>query len=675
MAYNEVDYQKLDAFFRSMTTGYLDPLNSNRQWATRVIEGLIDSKNIEGSTAERMRDYLRDVHLTILRQLGAIANRLEIYYQCYINAYLTSADERHDSRFSSEELAELPGTLDDRSRSASALDANMENTLRGMSRLFTPATKYRGTATIEYLLKAQKNFIRELDETVADIEDNCCKDAIAEIDGMIELLHSYIAANMGHDHAYISAYTSDQRGASYHMLTQCYAAVSADMEANGEAYARLRNRIWNFGLEHQRDKDSVQYKDAARTIMIIGCIGDFCITGAELAVMATGVVPKPVVTIIGGAVQGGWRGYYTVVADQIGNYRSGDGALIDEAALKKSIVNGTITGATSALFTVGAGALFEHIGDNAFVYQVTHSESVIVKHSSGFAMKYLEKETSSICGSVTEHFVDTMYDNVEQGNVSKGTIVDAWVDASKLGLKEEFEEGGALKTGAETLVGYVIDEPHKAYIKGKYEQPEDLGSSHTMIRTLFRGGKEGVKSAASEFAGEFVEGSVKSGSVQGGLEQAGELITDETKRIKLIGGTLNEMGSGMIEDRLSQRLEQEIIDENRAGHSRERATAALGQEEPIPVDALGNPDYAKTSAIFTDEKTSIKAEVEVNTYGHRDTEALIKEANRKYGSRIGRSDFETPKDYRWVLKFDGKFGSQKATLQLVRGDKLPGAGA
>lgn len=654
----EVDYGKLNNYFVHFKES-LNSLYEGVESLRAAIDALIASQNIKGNTADHMRNYFRDTHLTILTMVKDICTQLVMAYADYIAAHASAESETgYNVCFCSEELENLDPALKHAIDRAGNLDDGVRLALREVQDIYTPGVRYRGLDDLARAMGTMRSYTAQLDEVIQRVEDTGCTESLAGLNGLIDMLNSFINSNRQLETGAQLSYTQQRNPGLYRDIVAYEASFDAYIAENGEYYAQLfLNIISNFYSQKNDERNAELYeqnKKYAGLVRFWGFIGDLAIKGFGIAFELIGV-PKPASDIlIGGTLGGAWEGYYTSIADQIENYKVGSGQLVTQNEVDRGITLGGVKGTLRSTIDYGLGGMFEFIGDNEVVARWENSKNPVFKHVTKFSEKYVEKELTSCGGTMTDKWVDRTLDNIGSGEWS----VDGYIDDARAAINEEFKEGKALGNLTDTVIDYGAGEMHKKFKwYGNVESPDELEATHTGGRTvkeaLYQGGKEFVK----ENVGEFAEGSFKDRSFEAGFKSLSELYTDPEKRSSMFYDAGSAALSGGFEDRITQQYEQEIIDANRGSYY-------PGKK----MDKLGFTDFSDSLYVYEDKVsgTSFSAEVDIKTYGDMNYQDLCREAERRYGSRIGDSDFQCPDDYKWVAKFTGKYDTQEVTMQLVK---------
>lgn len=676
----KVEYDKIEGFFLRFLGPSLSTLvNGGLANTEQAVKSLIESTNISGSTADRMREYFGDVHITILNMMRRIASLMVIQLQKYIYTYIALVDSHVNARFSSQEFCDIATELTGDVNHAEYIDNEVRKILADISPLYTPNNVggYRGVYDSVQLINKIKAQLDTLDTQIKQIESEFSTTALSEIDMLLDLLGSYIASNAGHDSVYISAYHGEAKDDTYRALVRHEKAIGEYISEHSDDYVEINNYIRDRATARSQGEINAELrkdlKKAAQTVRIMGYVGDACIAIGKLALIAYGA-PKPAVDVVGGAAGGAWKNWYTEISDEMESYNLGDGALVEKDKLVEKTIVGGVEGTATGVISVGTDEIFSFIGDAGFVGKLTNSENPVIKHTTKIGLKYVEKEVESIEGGISKRYIEAKAEEITKGKTEDGrSAFEIAFDLETI-KKEEIDEGGWAKTGAETLVSYTFGEMEKGQ-EAKIKTPDETMKTHGIKRTVLKSGYKALETAASETAGTgagtfFSSQADGESRIDASTKAMKELYTDPSKREKLISKTAIKTMSEAFTDIEDQRLESNRIAENETRHTQERATEALGRKYKVPVDKYGNVDYAKTSAIYKDKATGEKASVSVKTYDLKRNDYYAV-AEKAYGKEIGVKNFKTPEGYSWVLKFDGSFTSQDVTMQLVETSKLP----
>lgn len=566
----KVEYDKIEGFY----LGFLGPslstlVNGGLANTEKAVNSLIVSANISGSTADRMREYFSDVHITALNMIKKIASLMVIQLQKYIYTYNALVDSHVNARFSSQEFCDIATELTGDVNHAEYIDNEIRRILADISPLYTPNNVggYRGVYDSVQLINKIKVQLDTLDTQIKQIESEFSTTALSEIDMLLDLLESYVVNNAGHDSVYISSYHGEAKDDTYRALVRHEKTLSDYISEHSDDYVEINDYIRDRATARSQGEINVELrkdlKKAAQTVRIMGYVGDACIAIGKLALIAYGA-PKPAVDVVGGAAGGAWKNWYTEISDEMESYNLGDGALVEKDKLVEKTIVGGVEGTATGLISVGTDTIFSSVGEAGFVGKLTNSDNPVIKHTTKIGLKYVEKEVESVEGGISKRYIEAKAEEITKGKTEDGrSAFEIAFDLETI-KKEEIDEGGWAKTGAETLVSYTFSE-----ISGEGKGTKDSSKSgletYDARRTISKSSLKGAETILSETLGTGakamaatpIEGESR---LEAGKKAVEELYTDETKREKMISKTAVKMASTTFDDIEKQAKERKAAE-------------------------------------------------------------------------------------------------------------------
>lgn len=681
----KISYDEIYMFYQSFMDNGISKACTLRENLPKGVQTIIESDYISGATATRMRNYMRDVHLTILSLFSQTFQLFTMELLNYQQDYLNIVDSAPNACFSSDEFKQTRDAVESLKKKTSSIDGNIRETLRYAGTAgYSPAEVggYPGVDGILADLGTIANFIANIDETVSALENAWAQKVADNFDGLLDVLEGYIRDNLGHNSMYMSSYSEGNRGIGYNKVNEYDHAlesyISANKDSSRMSVAEVNQREYERRSEELTDKLAEQNQKSALTVRVFGYVGDVCFTTAEVALIAFGL-PKSAVQIVTGTAKGSWDGWYRCISDEIEGYQLGTGAIADADEVQEKVFIGAVKGTMHGVISVGMDGLSEEvIGRIPLVNSLTDSENAVTKYLSKLTIKTVENRIEDISGNAVDQFVDTAAQQYREGSAYTGASP---IEAARNSIQADLEDNAAWgRSAAESMVSMAFSSNRKN-TEGEIKTTEDLLKTHGSERWLKAGSSKALETVTKELTGTAVEGFIQAGDgreVQDGIDAVVDQFTDEKKVEGLLQKTALSFTSGATTDYYRQKDEAERILTNNVLKSKEIATQALERKNSVPVDKYGNPDYAKTSAIYKDQETGEKASVTIRVYGNDDYDSLVDRAEQAYSVKIEQDGFslaadrfETPSGYRWVSKYDQSCDQQSVTLQLVRADKLP----
>lgn len=681
----KISYNEIYSFYMSEMYNSYSKTNILNDSLPSAVQAIIESDRISGATAERMRNYMKDVHLPILSLLLHAFQLIVADIAEYQHTYFNSVDSAAKVCFSSEEFQQIRNGFNPLKGKTTDIDQNIRSILSSAAKAGYSPNEVGGYPGVDDILAHFGDitaFIDNIDERVTCLENDWKSKVANDFDGLLDTLERYVNENLGHNHMYIAGYSPGNRGMNYTMVEAYNRAIDNYISANTDLLHTYTEEI--RVREFERDTEEIeqelieQNKNYALAVRIYGYVGDACLTGMEIALVAFGV-PKSVVSITTGTAKSAWDSYYQTVSDEIEGYRLGDSALVDNNELLKTVAVDTGKGLFHSVVSVGVDGLSEEIiGRIPLVDSLTDSENVVTKFLSKATVKTMETRLEDISNNAVDQYIDTAVQQYKEGSAYAGVSP---IQAALSSIDADLNDKGALgRAAAESLISEGFSASRKK-ADSAIKTPDKLLETHTTERMHKAGISSALESLSKEITGTAVEGFIEAGEgreLRDGFDAVVEQFTDAEKREALFVKTGSGYMSGVQTDFYRQIDEADRILKNEQEKVREQATQSMGRKIPVPIDKYGNPDYEKTSAIYKDKATGEKASVTIREYANDDYNSLVARAERAYGVKIEpdrlsltSDSFVTPSGYRWVLKYDQHCDQQSVTLQLVKADKLP----
>lgn len=681
----KISYAEVYGFHMSLVADSNSKRNMLENRLSSAIQAIIDSDRISGATAERMRNYMKDVHLPIL---SLFLHAYQLFHSDlleYQQTYFDVVDSAANVCLSSEELHQILDDFNLLKGKTTDIDQNIRNILSKAAKAgYSPneVGGYPGVANILTHFGDITAFVENVDERVVYLESNWKSRVANDFDGLLDALERYVNENLGHNSMYIARYSAGNRGMNYTMVEAYNRAIDDYISANTACIHAYTEEV--SGREYERNVAVIEQelieknKNYALAVRILGYVGDVCITGMEIALIAFGV-PKSAVSVTTGTAKSAWDSYYQTISDEIQGYRLGDGALVDDAELLETVVIDTGKGLVHSVVSVGAEGLSEElIGKIPLVDSATNSKCVVIKYASKVGIKTFETRIEDISNNAYDQLIDTAVRQYKEGSAYDGVSpIQAALNSVDADLKDLAAWGRA---GAESIVSVGFSAGRKK-AEGTIKTSDELLDTHGFERIRDAGRSKALETFSKEMVGTAVEGFIASGDgreLRDGFDAMVGQFTDEKKREALIAKTGSSYASGAMTDYYRQRDETDRILDNEQRKVMKKAMRSMGKNDPVQIDKYGNPDYEKTSAIYKDKATGEKASVTVRLDRNDDYDTLVSRAEEAYGVKVERNkfkpaadQFETPSGYRWVTKFDQHCDKHSVTMQLVKANKLP----
>jgi len=552
----KVEYEKLDSFYESLIHNCGGAMNSSLQTVHDALDKLINTENIEGNTANRMREYMRDVHNCTVELIKNAVTIFGCRFSEYVNAFIGEVDNSTNARISSEELVAISKRFSEYINQAQYIDADIRKILSDVSPLYYPNNVggYPGVDDSLQVIKQIVSFVKDVDLRVQQLESYYTQNPIQEIDSILDVIESYIKENKGHNSIYITRYSGEAKTHTYNIMNQYSNSRDKYIETHRDEYRKMGENIINRIQLRAQNKIDVELdqtlETAAFQVRVLGYIGDACISIGELAVIAFGA-PKPAVDVVGGGIGGAWKGGYTEISNQLQSYKRGDGLLGDYGKINEQIAIGGIEGTASGLISVGTGKIFGTISEAGFVGKLTDSDNPVVKHTTKIGLKYIEKEVSGIESGISKRYIEAKAEEMLKGRTGDGrSAFEVAFDLETI-RKEEIEEGGWAKTGLETVVSYTFGEIAGENKVGDKTSGATL-ESYDLKRTIEKVALKGTETILSESLGAGAKAAAASSDggsrLAAGKKAVIETFTDGTKRERLFSETAIKMTSKAFDD-------------------------------------------------------------------------------------------------------------------------------
>lgn len=674
----EFSYSMIYDFYQSymkMSSGRTTLLNDT---LPRAINDIVNSDGISGATAKRMHNYMRDVHLPILSTLAGVLKLLLTEMIAYQTDYVKYLDPAANACVKSEEFAKLKKDVTGLQSFATNLDGEIKLILKQAAQAdYSPAGVggYPGMQDIAESYGAIAEFVENLDNCVNYIETQWPTRVQNEFPDLLDNLNAFICENTGHGNMYITSYKPSYRTKRYYSVRAYDNAINTYITQNKEQIRAKATQIIKMdGARRSAEIQSEfeqQMKQNAKTIEFWGYVGDCCTEGIEIVLVAFGC-PKPAVEIVVGTGRGAWNAWYQTQADAVKNY-NGNGVIIEGDKLKEEVVIGTFKAGMNSIISVGTGAVFDKFKELEFIESMTKSDSILKKsfgRGCNVLLGTVEDRIEDTLTDYTDRVIDAGWRQYFEGNDYQGkSVLEELTDWETL-EKNITDRGKAAKS----LTKSTIKEIYSAKIKAEQKEiktPEQLEETHGINRSIDAARHKMEETFISETLGTAVEEAVNTDNpdrLDAANNATAEMFADEEKRKKLGRKVFSSGAKAAAEDNLTQRREKELISYNR--QYRRSETASRGLNFAVPTDKYGNPDYTDTGLLYQDKATGKEAEVTIEIKKNDHYNDCIERAEKEYGKDIHNKTFETPRGYRWVVKYDQtsrtSSGDEQITLQLVR---------
>lgn len=676
----KVSYAEIHDFYNSYTSNCFRSNRSSllQKSLPNAVNEIINSDGISGTTANRMRSYMRDVHIPILSMLVGAMQLLTADMLEYQMSYAANVDAAADTRVKAEELAALKKDILGLQGRVSDIDAQIKDTLKLAAQAdYSPETVggYPGVDNIIECCGKITSFVEALDTRIIAMETQWPERVRSDFYDMLSDLSNFIRENTGHSSVYIATYKPSYRTKRYYDLQAHNRIVSDYISQNKEQIKawgkQIADQEYKRNAAEIQEELGVELEKSAAVIRVIGTVGDAALTTGSALLTCMGC-PALVTGVVSGSAKSAWSTYYAEIAEGIENYNIGK-EMVNEEQLTRDVAFGSIKGGVRGLITSSLSELGDLVGEIGFIDSLSDSNGFLGQLSSGFfniTISTLEDRTGDILGNMTDRYFDTLNRQISEGSDYQGlSPLEAMFDKDAIMVdvldSKEFKKSITKSWLSESFSDLI------KYHDSKIKTPEALEKTHSVGRVLKKGAVKATETATGEILGEILN--------EDSAEAAKERLADEELRRSLFGKTVGSFFSAGLTEWETIEDEKDIIAFNRKYRRVEYASEASGTN--VPTDKYGNPDYSKALysdyIMYKDEKSGKKAKVTIDFEKSDDYDSIVSRAEKEYGKKLGRTDFKTPEGYHWVAKFDQTgakqydgyvVSRQQVTLQLVLGD-------
>lgn len=541
----KVDYSALDSWglaIRGQASAWLEKLTETRN----KMQVLCQSNYMSGQTADNLKNYITQIHMTLLGQLSALIYLHNGNAQAYVHDYQKNVDTSLHVLILEEELDNLHERLEDTEISAIRIADSLGYTMRGIGDIFS--LNYADVSEVETAHRVARNHINQLHEKIKTLEKTHKDNDFAESNQMLTALRNMINEMQYKTREFRSNYSPETTLSSSNWK-ELYAAsvavqetVQEKEEIFTEAIENQTQRVAEYKAEEEAKEDREWAKWLAVGVAVVGSV-------ALIVVTAGGATPL-VCAGVGAAA-----GLATAASSGLANEYVEHGSLdnMDWSEFGKDCLIGTATGAIGGY----AGAL----STGSAIQQpikagIKAATTSVAKNVTGGAIDTVwdvgeawvtcqpgDKITSVLLEDIEETLEKTVVEGV--GDFAGGMVAGSFkVDASKkdfLGqLKADTAENAA-KAVAENFTGSVWDVGEAVF---------DGDESTTFTSALKEETVDFIGGTAKDFVSEEIE-SVISGGIDA-YQDKNKNLSDTAEVIQNVlgdtaGKTAGSVAGGVVE--------------------------------------------------------------------------------------------------------------------------------
>lgn len=434
----QVEFDALDAFYNRLhdnVTLWQQMLQATGEAA----ESLSKSGNMGGAGAENIRDYVANVHLSIVSLMMQVIAMHESNAMMYQKDYETRIDTGLHTVIHETELKNIRLRTETERRRALQIDEAVNYTLNGIRDIFSLACP--SVANVEQSHQAVIHRIDTLDQDIHDLERRHSGGDFTDTAEMIRNLQAFLSEMQSQGRSYKEGFTVEQLANSetFRALYLSALAVNKRMEEKAdEIDAAIDNQ--NERLKRLQEEYEERQKKAT---IIKWVVTGICVVGSVVAIAATGGAATPLVVGAISAASGAVIAGTNNLADQYVERGTLKGA--DWASFGKDVLVGGATGFVTGYLGASVGqALTTAAKTTQLGGALLNSSNGAVRFGAGAVIGSFSEVGSGIvtrgASSATEQLIrEGKIDFEEVGEAAfdpKNIVVDATIGGISGGTAE-----------------------------------------------------------------------------------------------------------------------------------------------------------------------------------------------------------------------------------------------
>lgn len=346
----KVDFDSLDSMNNSIGS-QANTWLSELEEIKNKFQVLIDSTNMAGEAADNIKNYIINVHMTLIGLLSQLVSMHSSNCLLYKSDYQINVDSDLHSVIKSTELLDYKGRVDTTKATAISIDESISYVLSGIKDIFQ--VSYSDITGVDNLHISVSSFLSGIDEDINSLENNHYNNDFINTTQMINVLKTFINEQTSSDRTYRTNFSTDNlySSASFLQLYNTHMDVNKEMEDKASSIQSAIDNENSRVAALQKEYEERQ-KEAEKVNWIAA---GACVIISIAAVVVTAGAATPVViatTAAVGAVTGGIMAGTSSIMNQYVEFGGVNnwGSVFSDAATGAII--GGITGAVGS--TIGA---------------------------------------------------------------------------------------------------------------------------------------------------------------------------------------------------------------------------------------------------------------------------------------------------------------------------------
>lgn len=420
----KVNFDALDGLLGSInqqTNSWLTGMES----LNSAVDGLCASQNIKGDAADNIKQYMSNVHGTIIGLLGQLISLHSSNFLLYKQDYHQNIDTDLHANISEAELLSLKNKLSAKRSEALAIDGEVQYALAQIRDIFYYTCRDASEVTAAH--KSTEDFLTDLADEINALEGKHLSSDFANSAQLISSLRSFIAETAGTGRSYKSSFSPDKLSgsSSFQQLYEAYVGVNKELEDKADA---IETAIEN---ENQRasalQKEYEEYLERQRKAKIINwVVTGVAVVGSIAAIAFTGGAATPLVVAgISAASSALIAGTKNVTSQYVEN-----GSLnnFNFASFGKDVLVGAATGFVTGYVGAGVGgAVTSTLSKTALGSTLLNSSSRLVRMGASAVIGGASEVVSGVAtrGAVTLMMTGDIKQALTSAFDAKNILIDA----------------------------------------------------------------------------------------------------------------------------------------------------------------------------------------------------------------------------------------------------------